>query len=211
MFMMIAAICKPCAPATARGCSTASAPRIRTCPATSSCAWPARQRRRQLEQSLPAGVYQGCHINLPIDYDARTVLPYLQNQHLSPGAQRGSSISSSGSTPCKPSGAATTAMLDARVASLEMAFRMQTAAQEAFDLTQETRKDERVVRLRSPESQHLQHELPARAPARRARRPGRADLHGQQASLGTRMATTTASIASSPPTPSAASLPSCKT
>src|SRR5438105_5946387 len=29
------------------------------------------------------GIYQGCHINLPVDYDPRTVLPYLQNQHLS--------------------------------------------------------------------------------------------------------------------------------
>ena len=29
------------------------------------------------------GIYQGCHINLPVDYDPRTVLPFLQNQHLS--------------------------------------------------------------------------------------------------------------------------------
>ncbi|MSU78956.1 MAG: DUF1501 domain-containing protein [Gemmataceae bacterium] len=84
------------------------------------------------------GIYQGCHINLPVNYDPRTVLPYLQNQHLSSDSQRrqldfmqrlnGLQTERRGQDP----------LLDARIQSLEMAFRMQTAAQEAFDLTQET-------------------------------------------------------------------------
>mgnify|MGYP000863921412 CR=1 FL=1 len=84
------------------------------------------------------GVYQGCHINLPLGYEARSVLPYLQNEHLSAPAQRrqldfiqrlnGLQVERRGGD----------ALLDARIASLEMAFRMQTAAQEGFDLGQET-------------------------------------------------------------------------
>ncbi|MBI3822923.1 MAG: DUF1501 domain-containing protein [Planctomycetes bacterium] len=84
------------------------------------------------------GVYQGCHINLPIDYDARTVLPYLQNRHVSPETQRRQLDFIQRLNAMQAERRGNDALLDARVASLEMAFRMQTAAHEAFDLNQET-------------------------------------------------------------------------
>jgi hypothetical protein len=96
------------------------------------------------------GVYQGCHMNLPIDYDARTVLPYLQNQHLSPDSQRRQLDFIQRLNTLQAERRGNDALLDARVASLEMAFRMQTAAQEAFDLTQETRRTKDMYGYEAP-------------------------------------------------------------
>ena len=96
------------------------------------------------------GVYQGCHMNLPIDYDARTVLPYLQNQHVSPAAQRRQLDFIQRLNTLQAERRGHDALLDARVASLEMAFRMQTAAQEAFDLSQETRVTKQMYGYEGP-------------------------------------------------------------
>jgi hypothetical protein len=96
------------------------------------------------------GVYQGCHINLPIDYDARTVLPYLQNHHLSPDTQRRQLDFIQRLNAMQAARRGNDALLDARVASLEMAFRMQTAAQEVFDLSQETRKTKEMYGYEAP-------------------------------------------------------------
>jgi hypothetical protein len=84
------------------------------------------------------GIYQGCHINLPVNYDPRTVLPYLQNQHLSAESQRRQLDFMQRLNAMQIERRGQDALLDARVASLEMAFRMQTAAQEAFDINQES-------------------------------------------------------------------------
>ncbi len=96
------------------------------------------------------GVYQGCHMNLPIDYDARTVLPYLQNQHVSPETQRRQLDFIQRLNAMQAERRGNDALLDARVASLEMAFRMQTAAQEAFDLNQETRATKQMYGYEAP-------------------------------------------------------------
>ncbi len=84
------------------------------------------------------GIYQGCHLNLPINYNPRTVLPYLQNQNLSADSQRRQLDFIQRLNTLQVERRGSDALLDARVASMEMAFRMQTAAQEAFDLNQET-------------------------------------------------------------------------
>ncbi len=84
------------------------------------------------------GVYQGCHINLPANFDPRTVLPFLQNQHLSPDSQRRQLDFMQRLNAMQAERRGADPLLDARVASMEMAFRMQTAAQEAFDVNQET-------------------------------------------------------------------------
>jgi hypothetical protein len=83
------------------------------------------------------GIYQGCHINLPVEYDPRTVLPYLQNRHLSAAGQRRQLDFMQRLNALQAERRGHEALLEARIASLEMAFRMQTAAQEAFDLSQE--------------------------------------------------------------------------
>ena len=93
------------------------------------------------------GVYQGCHLNLPVGYDSRTVLPYLRNQHLSAESQRRQLdfIQRLGSLQTERRGH--DALLDARVVSMEMAFRMQTTAQEAFDLGQESARTRELYGL----------------------------------------------------------------
>ena len=93
------------------------------------------------------GVYQGCHMNLPIDYNPRTVLPYLQNQHLSGATQRRQLDFIQRLNSLQAERRGSDALLDARVASLEMAFRMQTAAQEAFDLGQESTRTREMYGL----------------------------------------------------------------
>ena len=84
------------------------------------------------------GIYQGCHINLPVNFDPRTVLPFLQNQHLSTDSQRRQLDFMQRLNAMQTERRGQDALLDARIASLEMAFRMQTAAQEAFDVNQES-------------------------------------------------------------------------
>jgi Protein of unknown function (DUF1501) len=96
------------------------------------------------------GIYQGCHLNLPIDYQPRTVLPYLQNQHLSAATQRRQLDFIQRLNGLQAERRGQDALLDARVASMEMAFRMQTAAQEAFDLNQESAPTRALYGLNGP-------------------------------------------------------------
>jgi hypothetical protein len=97
------------------------------------------------------GVYQGCHMNLPIDFDPRTALPFLQNQHLSQEAQRRQLDFIQRLNSLQTERRGSDSLLDARVASLEMAFRMQTAAQEAFDLGQETARTRALYGYEGPQ------------------------------------------------------------
>ena len=82
------------------------------------------------------GIFQGTHLNAKADL--AQMVPNLKNSELSPIAQREQldliqqlnrrQIEQSGSDP----------ILEARIESLEMAFRMQTAAPETFDMSHET-------------------------------------------------------------------------
>ena len=86
------------------------------------------------------GIYQGCHINLPVGYDPRTVLPNLQNGNLGAASQRRQLDFTQRLNAMHAEKRNHEALLDARIASMEMAFRMQTAAQEAFNLSQESNR-----------------------------------------------------------------------
>ena len=79
--------------------------------------------------------------------------------------------------------AARPADLDARIASYELAARMQLAATDALDLAQESRCDPGDVRHRPRADRLLRPPLPDRPPAGRARRAVRAALH-QRPDLG---------------------------
>jgi len=96
------------------------------------------------------GIFQGCHINLPVDFDPRTVLPFLQNHHLSAASQRRQLDFIQRLNALQTERRGQDALLDARIASLEMAFRMQTAAQEAFDLGQESARTRALYGLSGP-------------------------------------------------------------
>ena len=66
--------------------------------------------------------------------------------------------------------------LEARIASYELAARMQLSAPEVLDLSGETRGDARALRPRRQGHRGLRPQLPDRAAAARARRPLRAGL-----------------------------------
>jgi hypothetical protein len=88
--------------------------------------------------SFLPGIYQGCHINNS-KLDPKEVIRNISNNHLTRDAQRrqldminqmnGLHRDERGGDP----------QLEARIQSMEMAFRMQTEAQEAFDLNQESK------------------------------------------------------------------------
>jgi len=83
------------------------------------------------------GIYQGTHLDLKPDFNPRDVISHLANPKLSLESQRRQldlvqkmnalQIERRGHEP----------LLDARIESFEMAFRMQAAAPEAFDVSQE--------------------------------------------------------------------------
>lgn len=78
------------------------------------------------------GVYQGCHLNLPVDFRPQQVLPHLENGQLSVDSQR-RQLDFIQQLNARHHAARTHEdALDARITSFELAFRMQTAAPEAF-------------------------------------------------------------------------------
>jgi hypothetical protein len=89
--------------------------------------------------SFLPGIYQGTHINNS-RLEPRSVLAHIDNPNLSRGAQREQLdlLNALNRRHLERRGGRDNA-LEARIASLEMAFRMQAQAQEVFDLTRETR------------------------------------------------------------------------
>jgi hypothetical protein len=78
------------------------------------------------------GVFQGCHMKLPTNFDPKQVIPHLSNKQLSSDSQR-RQLDLIQQMNARHAAARGESLLDARIASLEMAFRMQSAAPEAFD------------------------------------------------------------------------------
>src|SRR5262249_7900815 len=88
--------------------------------------------------SFLPGIYQGTHINNS-RIDPRSVIPHLSNRLLTAKAQREQMDLMRKLNELHLARRAGDNPLEARIASLEMAFRMQTEAQEAFDLDRETK------------------------------------------------------------------------
>ena len=84
------------------------------------------------------GIYQGCQVALPKEYNPREVIPYLQNDRLSPSSQRRELdlIQRLNAMHLERRGAENA--MNARIQSLEMAFKMGSSAADAFDTTQES-------------------------------------------------------------------------
>jgi Protein of unknown function (DUF1501) len=78
------------------------------------------------------GVFQGCHMKLPTNFDPKQVIPHLANAKLSSGSQR-RQLDLIQQMNAQHAAGRSESLLDARIASFEMAFRMQSAAPEAFD------------------------------------------------------------------------------
>lgn len=87
--------------------------------------------------SFLPGIFQGTHINNS-SVDPKRVIEHLANRHVPRGAQRRQLDLLQRMNAVHLQERGRDDRLEARIASLEMAFRMQTEAQEAFDLTRET-------------------------------------------------------------------------
>ena len=81
------------------------------------------------------GIYQGTHLNAG---DPNSVLPNLKNTQLTSAAQREQLDLVQQLNRSQVERVGTDPLLEARIESLEMAFRMQAAAPEAFDLARES-------------------------------------------------------------------------
>jgi len=84
------------------------------------------------------GVFQGSHMQLATNFNPQQVLPHLANKQLSTTSQRRQLDLIQQMNAQHASHRSGENLLDARIASLELAFRMQTAAPEAFDWQSET-------------------------------------------------------------------------
>jgi hypothetical protein len=87
--------------------------------------------------SFLPGIYQGTHINNK-SIDPKTILRDVENRYLSRAAQRSQLDLLQEMNRLHLQERGHDLELEARIASLEMAFRMQTEAQEAFDVGHET-------------------------------------------------------------------------
>ncbi len=86
--------------------------------------------------SFLPGVYQGCHI---ADLDPKRIIEHIENKNLSKTSQRGQLDLLNELNCLHRDDRDGDDQLDARIQSLEMAYRMQTEAQEAFDVNRETK------------------------------------------------------------------------
>ncbi len=98
------------------------------------------------------GIYQGCQVALPKDYNPREVIPYLQNVQLSPVTQRRELdlIQRLNAMHLERRGAEHA--MNARIQSLEMAFNMESSAMDAFDTSEETAETLAAYGLTGPEA-----------------------------------------------------------
>ncbi len=87
--------------------------------------------------SFLPGVYQGCHIS---NLDPKKVIDHIRNKNLTPETQREQLDLLNGLNKMHADKRAGDDQLDARIQSLEMAFRMQTEATDAFDVSKEATK-----------------------------------------------------------------------
>jgi hypothetical protein len=85
--------------------------------------------------SFLPGVYQGCHIR---NLDPKKVVEHVNNTHLSPASQRQQLDLIHRLNDLHSKERERDAQLEARIQSMEIAFRMQAEAPEAFDLTRES-------------------------------------------------------------------------
>lgn len=87
--------------------------------------------------SFLPGIFQGCHINNS-DLDPKKVIAHVRNGYLPPQEQRQQLDLIQELNRAHLQARGQEGQLEARIESLEMAFRLQFAAQEVFDLNQES-------------------------------------------------------------------------
>jgi len=93
--------------------------------------------------SFLPGIYQGTHINNR-SIDPRTIIRNVNNRYLTTAGQRAQLDLLQQMNQAHLEQRGRDEQLEARIASLEMAFRMQGEAQEAFDISRETQATRRL-------------------------------------------------------------------
>jgi hypothetical protein len=99
------------------------------------------------------GIYQGCQVALPKNYNPREVIPYLQNTQLSPATQRRELDLIQRLNAMHEERRGAENAMNARIQSLEMAFNMESSAAAAFDISQESPSTQAAYGLMGPESE----------------------------------------------------------
>ena len=154
----------------ARGSATASAARTRTCP-RSSCSSP---KDGPTSRSTPgSGATASCRARIRACSSAPGKDPvlYLEN----PDGISRCGPAQDARPPRRAATASNTTRrgdpeIQARIAQYEMAYRMQTSVPEVMDLSSEPRARFELYGPDAPAAGHVRRQLPARPPARRARR-----------------------------------------
>jgi hypothetical protein len=98
------------------------------------------------------GIYQGCQVVLPVNYQPRDVLANLQNAQLTPVAQRRQLDFTQQLNSIHRERVGAGNALDARIESLELAFRMQASAADTFDISRESEKVRELYGLTGPDA-----------------------------------------------------------
>jgi len=98
------------------------------------------------------GIYQGCQVVLPVNYQPRDVLANLQNAQLAPVAQRRQLDFTQLLNNIHRERVGAGNALDARIESLELAFRMQASAADTFDISRESEKVRELYGLTGPDA-----------------------------------------------------------
>ncbi len=96
------------------------------------------------------GIYQGCQVVLPVDYRPQDVLANLHNASLSQAAQRRQLDFTQQLNNLHRERVGAENALNARMDSLELAYRMQTSAAEAFDIRSEPNSSLSLYGLSGP-------------------------------------------------------------
>jgi hypothetical protein len=93
--------------------------------------------------SFLPGIFQGVHID-NAKLDPKKVISHLSNPHVSPADQKKQLALLQKMNRLHQAERTSDPQLEARIQALEMAFRMQTAAQEAFDLSRESEETRKL-------------------------------------------------------------------
>jgi hypothetical protein len=99
------------------------------------------------------GIYQGCQVIVPKQFNPREVIPHLQNSQLSFESQRREVDFIQQLNQLHVARQGVENAFNARIQSLELAFRMQMSATDAFDISQETQATYEMYGLSGSESQ----------------------------------------------------------
>ena len=126
---------------------------------------------------LPA-VYQGTYIPNN-ETEPEKLIPYIRNQRADDRRAAPAAGSAGAIEPAATGARGPDPQLEATIQSMEIAFRMQTEAPEAFDIASESRGDARAVRR-----WRFRARLPDGAAPGRARRAHGAGLFRQRAAVG---------------------------